>query len=131
VGPSHSAYTIEDHGSGPRIIWSDESVPITVEEALRQWRDRPALEDEAQLTECEEWPREALASAPVLAVDLRRAGQEAGFSWTMLRRARSRIGAVTRRHRFGPGSRCYWQERSGPRREQVSPVDYPPAPSVP
>jgi hypothetical protein len=29
------AYTIEDLGDGPRVIWSDEPVPITVEEALR------------------------------------------------------------------------------------------------
>jgi hypothetical protein len=122
------AYTIEDSGNGPRIIWSAESVPMTVDEALRQWRDRPAPEDEVQSSECEEWLRGALAGGRILARDLRRAGQDAGFSWTTLRRARSRIGAVTRRDGFGPGSKCYWQERSGPRREPTFPEDFPPAP---
>jgi hypothetical protein len=123
--PSHLAYTIEDPGDGARIIWSSETVPIAVEEALRQWRDRPNPEDEVQLSECDEWLRGALAEGRILAADLRRAGREAGFSWTALNRARWRIGAVTRKDGFGPGSRCYWQERSGRKREPAPPNRFP------
>jgi hypothetical protein len=120
------AYTIEGTGDGPRIIWSDETVPITVEEALRQWRDRPAPEDETQLSECDEWLRGAPARGRILAGDLRRVGREAGVSLTALNRARWRIGAVTRREGFGPGSRYYWQERNGARGEPPWLADFPP-----
>jgi hypothetical protein len=122
------AYTIADGGDGPRIIWSDEPVPITVDEALRhelgaRWRGQ-----ERELSECEKWLREALAGAPVLAADLRRAGREAGLSWTTLRRARSRIGAVTRRDGFGPGSTCYWQPRNASKRAPSFAMDSSPTP---
>jgi putative DNA primase/helicase len=122
------AYTIEDGGDGPRIIWSDEPVPITVDEALRPESGLRSPGQERELSECEEWLREALAGAPVLAADLRRAGRDAGFSWTTLRRARSRIGAVTRRDGFGPGSKCYWQPRNASKREPTSAMDSSPTP---
>jgi hypothetical protein len=69
------------------------------------------------LSACEEWLRATLAVGPIPTAELRRAGDEAGFGWTTLRRARPRIGAVIRREGFGPGSKYYWQERSAPMRE--------------
>jgi hypothetical protein len=125
------AYTIEDAGNGPRIVWSRETVPITVDDALRQLRDRPAPEDEVELSECEEWLRGALAEGRILAGELRRAGRDAGFSWAALNRARLRIGAINRREGFGPGSKCYWQERNGRKCEPASPTDFLPAPWMP
>ena len=67
------AYTIEDRGDGPRVIWSDEPVPITVEEALRPRLGPRSPGEEPDLSECDEWLRATLADGPVLAADLRRA----------------------------------------------------------
>ena len=103
-------------------------MPITVEEALRPRPGPRSTEEQPDLSECEEWLRATLADGPVLAADLRRASQEAGFAWTTLSRARSRIGAVTRREGFGPGSKYYWQERNAPKREPASAIDLTPAP---
>jgi len=122
------AYTIEDTGDAPRVVWSDEPVPITVEEALRLRPEMAAREPEPDMIDCEEWLRATLAGGPILAADLRRAGEEAGFAWITLRRARSRIGAVIRREGFGPGSKYYWQERNAPKHEIAATVDLAEAP---
>ncbi len=99
------AFTIEDPtGRVPQVVWSDEPVTITVEEALRPGGQSPTRRNDPDLSYCEEWLRETLAGGRVLAAELRRASQEAGFAWRTLHRARSRIGAATRREGFGPGS---------------------------
>jgi hypothetical protein len=117
------AYAIEDRGSGPQVAWLDEPVPITVEEALRPRVESPPRAEGTELRDCEEWLTEALAGSRVLATDLRRACREAGFTWPTLHRARSRIGAVTRREGFGPGSKCYWHRRDAPKHESIFSID--------
>jgi hypothetical protein len=87
-----------------------------------------AIDGLNDLNACQEVLRATLADGRVLAADLRRAGQEASFAWTKLRRARLRIGAVTRREGFGAGSKYDWQQSNPPKREPASPVDSPPAP---
>jgi len=122
------AYTIEDPGGGPRVVWSDEPVPITVEAALRPRPDVPRRKEEPELSQCEDWLRQTLAGGRVLAAELRRACEDVGFSWPALSRARSRIGAVTRREGFGPGSKCYWQLCNAPPDESASTIVLPPVP---
>ncbi len=117
------AYTIEDRdGRGPQVVWSDEPVTITVEEALRAGAEGP------ERGECDRWLRETLAGGCVPAAELRRACEEAGFAWPTLHRARSRIGALTRREGFGPGSKSYWQLRDAPEQGSVSAIDLTSAP---
>jgi hypothetical protein len=119
------AYTIEDPGDGPRVVWSEEPVSITVNEAMPHDRRADASDDVhvAELSDCAEWLRAMLASGPAPAADLRRAGKAAGFPWTTLRRARFQIGAVTRRQGFGPGSRYCWEVRSALNREAGSAME--------
>jgi hypothetical protein len=115
------AYTIDDqNGQGPRVVWSDEPVAVTVDEALRPRPETPARYEERELSDCEQWLQETLAGGPVLAAELRRGCAEAGFALTTLRRARLRIGAVTRREGFGPGSRYFWQSRALPNQGSIS-----------
>jgi hypothetical protein len=129
------AYTIEDScGRGPGVVWSDEPVAVTVEEALRPRAQTPGLHgDDPELSDCEQWLRETLAQsggrAP--AAEIRRAGREAGFGWTTLHRARGRVGASARREGFGPGSKSYWQLRDESMHGASYSIDSTPPPYVP
>jgi hypothetical protein len=117
------AYTIEDPGEGPRVVWSEEPMPITVKELFPLQPATGASGDQPDLSDCAEWLRAMLASGPAPAADLRRAGKAAGFPWTSLRRARLQIGGVTRREGFGRGSRYCWEVRSALNREAGSAVE--------
>ena len=76
------AYTIEDQsGRGPQVIWSDEPVTVTVDEALRVRAEMPAQDEGPELRECEKWLKETLAGGRVPAAELRRACEQAGFAW--------------------------------------------------
>jgi putative DNA primase/helicase len=110
------AYTIEDPGGrGPLVVWSDEPVTIAIDEALRPRRQPPAERQDPELTDCEQWLRETLAAAGgrMLAGQIRRAGQEAGFPWRTIQYARPRVSVTTVREGFGPGSKVYWQLGEG------------------
>ena len=123
------AYTIEDQsGRGPQVIWSDEPVTVTVDEALRVRAEMPARDEGPELRECEKWLKETLAGGRVPAAELRRACEQAGFAWPTLHRARSRVGAVTRRHGFGSGSKSYWHLRAEPKDPLISAINLRSAP---
>jgi hypothetical protein len=104
------AYVIEDRDGGPRVEWLDKPVAITAEQALAS-ETEAAIDPElaAENRACDRWLREMLAAGRQLAVDVWRAGQDAGFSRDALKRAKLRIGAETEREGFGPGSKCYWR----------------------
>ena len=104
------AYVIEDRGHGPQVSWYDESVPVTVEQALRP-RPSPADEEDRAFfgRESDQWLREMLDAGPVLYTDIVNVGRTAGFNRDTLRRAKERIGATAYRDGFGPGSRFYWR----------------------
>ncbi len=125
------AYTIEDQGGrGPQVVWSDQPVTVTVEETLRPGLEMPARDDEHELGDCAEWLRETLAGGRVSAAELRHACQEASFAWSTLHRVRSRIGAGTRRERFGPGSKSYWYLCDATKHGSITSMDLRPAPSI-
>jgi hypothetical protein len=104
------AYIIADQGRGPQVTWRDEPVPTTMEQALRPLPSHPDDEEQAFLgRKCDQWLHEMLAAGPVLHGEVMNAGREAGFSRDTLRRAKERIGVMSYRDGFGPGSRFYWQ----------------------
>ena len=76
----------------------------------------------------EVWLKKTLAAGRVLASEIRRAGQDAGFSWSGLHRAKSRVGAATDREGFGPGSKCFWRLTDASQLEADSHIDFTPAP---
>ncbi len=115
------AYTIEDQsGRGAQVVWSDAPVTITVDEALRPRGETPGRDKKPELNLCDEWLKQALAGGRVAASELRRACLEAGFTWTTLHRARSRIGAGTRREGFGRGSKVFWQLHESPENVRIA-----------
>ena len=50
-----------------------------------------------------------LLTGPVLHAEILTAGRRNGFTRDTLRRAEERIGAMSCREGFGPGSRLYWE----------------------
>jgi len=94
------AYVIEDRGSGVKVEWIDEPVPIAAE-ALRP---ETALvldgKQTAERLECDGWLRTFLAGGLKPTIDVFKAGTAAGFTKDQLRRAKYRIGAVATRDGF-------------------------------
>ncbi len=103
------AYAIEDRGKGPEVAWLEDPMPVTVEQALRPLHAERDHEEQAfARRECDEWLREMLSTGPVLYTEILTAGRLNGFTRDTLRRAKERIGAMSCREGFGPGSRLYW-----------------------
>ena len=106
------AFTIEDRGGGPRVVWLEEPVPITVEQALRPPGSRRGDDELASVGRaCDEWLRTTLSAGPVIRAEIVTKGRRAGFKLDSLRRAKARIGATSIREGFGPGAQFYWQAR--------------------
>ena len=72
-----------------------------------------ARDDHAEARDCEQWLRRTLAAGPVAIAEVYRGGRDAGFSKDQLKRAKRRIGTVTRRDGFGPESKCAWALHAG------------------
>jgi hypothetical protein len=70
--------------------------------------------------ESDEWLREMLSTGPVLHAEILTAGRLNGFTRDTLRRAKERIGAMSCREGFGPGSRLYWDLKRAFDRDRLS-----------
>jgi putative DNA primase/helicase len=103
------AYMIEDSGSGPRVVWIDETAPITVEEALKP-QEAPSVNGEQadERHECNGWLRSFLADGLKSSNEVFKAGHAAGFSKDQIRRAKYRIGAVARKEGFDKNAQWSW-----------------------
>jgi len=100
-------YRIADSGEGPQIEWEQDTTPITAEEILAE--EPPCeREDHEEAEECREWLRLALTQGRQSQKELARQGREDGFSESMLRRAKKRIGAKSRRIGFGKTGNFEW-----------------------
>ncbi len=104
-------YVIEECGSGPRVVWSDEPVPITVGEALRP-RQEIAQGELIDAHECDQWLDEFLKNGPRPTIEVFKAAIDAGYSRDQARDAKQRIGAVAQKHGFQEGARWTWQLRA-------------------
>ncbi len=102
------AYVIEDSGSGPRVVWDDETVPITAGEALRP-RQEIAEDEIVESKECVQWLGELLMDGPKPSIDVFKASIDAGYTRDQVKRAKHRIGAVARRQGFQKGAQWTWE----------------------
>lgn len=114
--PPTLAYSIQDQGDGPVVVWEDEPLPITADEVLRAAADACTPDKAEGRRECEAWLRDTLAGGPVLAKEVIDWGRNAGFTVKQLERAKEGAGVSSRRVGFSSGSKCYWHvgEWSGP-----------------
>jgi hypothetical protein len=104
------AYVIEDSGGGPRVAWIDETVPITVEEALRPQMAASINGEQAdERHECDGWLRSLLAEGLKSSNEVFKAGNAAGFTKDQIRRAKYRIGAVAKKEGFDDDAQWSWE----------------------
>jgi hypothetical protein len=108
------AFTIEDLGGGPRVVWSDTPVPISVNEALRiQAGPFAAPEPKTRSNVCDDWLRSCLSGGGKPSAEILNAGMKAGFSKHQIYRAKSRIGARARKRGFDKCAQWYWERPAG------------------
>lgn len=103
--PPTIGYTVESRGWGPAVSWLPGTFATTADQALAAEADP---EDAGERAEAEKWLRQMLARGKVLQKDIEKAGKDAGFSLSRLKRAKAKVGARSARDGFGPESRCYW-----------------------
>jgi putative DNA primase/helicase len=114
------AYTIEDHGTGPCVVWHPEPVVVTVEQALQsQSSPRRGGVPVSPRRECDEWLRAVLSAGPVLRSEIMTRGHEAGFRIDAIRRAKARVGVTSIREGFGAGARFYWRAKASYLKQHV------------
>ena len=106
------AYRIDDLGDGPTVVWEDDPVPITADEALQAQTDGHREQDHEEARECDRWLRGTLAAGPMKAKELYGFAANAGFSKDQLKRAKQRVGVVSDRNGFGDGSAWFWSLRN-------------------
>lgn len=80
------------------VLWG-KAVSGTARELLAQIE-----EDRKESRDAADWLRDVLIDGPKPACEVRRLGNEAGFSWRTLQRAARRLKVTTRRSGFGKGS---------------------------
>ncbi len=80
-------------GEPPALVWENELVDLTANEALVDENAATPTNDRAAAkSQAVEWLRELLAHGPVSAVDVNRQAKEAGYSWRVLAYAKDQLG---------------------------------------
>jgi putative DNA primase/helicase len=92
LGPDATgmAYRIEEVGEVPRVVWEEETIELSTDDALRLGETdghETTLADGAA-----EWLRESLSTGPVASNDVRLEAKEAGYSWATVRRGQEKLG---------------------------------------
>ena len=72
----------------PFISWESQPVTLTANEAMATDTDN----DRTERDDAEDFLRELLTSGPIAAKDIKRDANDAGHSWTTIRRAKDRLG---------------------------------------
>jgi hypothetical protein len=103
-----------DLGNGitaPRVSWDHEPVNVTADQALAMSADaagRASGGDTDALGEAVKWIQEEfLTKTEIEAVEIATWARNANISADTLKRARKKLGVVTRRDGFGPGAKYY------------------------
>jgi hypothetical protein len=108
-------YMIEDCGSGPRVVWCDEAVPITVSEELRP-HPETGDGDWVGARECDQWLGDFLRNGPSPSSEVFKAAIDAGYTRDQVKDAKHRIRAVAQKRGFQEGARWTWQLRTDSKR---------------
>lgn len=95
------AYTVVTAENGaPVITWEQEPVTMTADEALT-----PSVSNDEQADN--DWAaivlEQTLSSGPITAIEAQKEARQAGISPKMLRRAREKLGVITRKADFKGG----------------------------
>jgi hypothetical protein len=101
LGPDATgmAYRIEEVDEVPRVVWDEEIIALSADDALRADND-PDEHETTLVAGAVEWLRELLADGPVASNDVKLEAKEAGYSLATLRRAQAILKIKPHR---GPG----------------------------
>lgn len=101
--PESLSFTLEPVGDVARVVWLGPSAHRA--DAVLALRSE---EETSALAEAEAFLRDALAEGPRPALDVTREARQGGLADATIRRARGRLGIVSRREGFGSGGRWTW-----------------------
>jgi putative DNA primase/helicase len=108
IGPDHAGFAFEieskviaDGICTSAVVWSDDPVTISADEAL-------ATATKRVTSGAVDFLQAALRQGPVDQTEIVRRGKEAGFTEKNLRSAREKLGAATRKEGFGAGGKWVW-----------------------
>jgi hypothetical protein len=96
--------------SAPRVSWDHEPVNVTADQALAMTTDAVSrgTGDSDALGDAMRWIQEEfLTKQEIEAAEIIAWARNAGISAETLKRARKKLGVVTRREGFGPGAKYY------------------------
>ena len=102
------AYAIEDRGNGPRVEWSPEPVPSAVVDVVRPRLLAVRGREPDRSLPCDDWLGAFLSEGHRSSTAVLEAAQAAGFSRNQVRRAKNRIGAVTRKAGYARDGEWTW-----------------------
>jgi hypothetical protein len=113
LGPQQPAlaFIIRDDGAGPFCDWLPETIELDADAALARTLRVNRSDASGRLArrrECEDWLRGYLADGPKLATECERAAVAAGFTRSVLERARIALAVRCVRSGFGKGACYHW-----------------------
>ena len=83
------------------VVWDPEPVTVTADQALKATDEQRAGTSAG--SEAEDFVRDILAGGPVAVRDIHAAAREAGLSWATVRRAKDKLGVVSKHVAQGRG----------------------------
>ncbi len=105
------AFTIRDDGTGPFCDWPPETIDLDADAALARAVKASKIGTSgkgSRRRECQEWLRGYLADGPRPATECERAALAAGFTSSILERARIDLAVRCVRSGFGKGASYHW-----------------------
>lgn len=102
-------------GNPPCVGWESEPVTVNPDSVLASEGKHDDKREARSLVA--EWLQELLANGPVASDEVKNAANEAGHSWSTVRRAKDRIGIRVRRIGFGPDGKWSWELNEKPKAE--------------
>jgi hypothetical protein len=109
AGQPALAFVIRDEGAGPFCDWLPETIDLDADAALARAVKAGRSDSNGRLArrrECQEWLRGFLAGGPKPSTECERAALAAGFTSSLLDRARADLAVRYVRSGFGKGA-CY------------------------
>jgi len=102
----------ENPSSTPRLIWEDEPLTLNADEILGNLNGEDTRnETKISSPACQEaasFLREVLMNGPVHSIQLRKEAEEAGVSWSSIKRAKKQVGVEINKIGNSSGSKWVW-----------------------
>lgn len=120
LGPDSSglSYTIQEHSGVPFVVWDNETIDISADEALGKIDE---MDHEGKLSDMAvEWLRDALDLGGMPSKEIKHQANQAGYSWATIRRAQADLGIKPKRiGGAGANGEWVWELPEAMRSQQI------------